>query len=237
MMGMMWNVTEGCSKFEPLPQGMHDRRVSSPETEARLDRPSKPTENAVATQSPTHARIPRRGSLAPVHGDIGRPAPSAWSRSARDNVASADYRIVSNYTTRRLATAEPVNTGWLHSCSTNASVRSADGCSKSSCDGYSEGRIVQSCVDRGTMKCLQKSPGVGCWSRSKAGNPSLVRCGRQHFVHGNSNKRHVLCLLIDSKLRNLHSSGTFSPGINSIDEQLVVGAWCTVKMRRQQLQN
>ena len=70
---------------------MHDRRVSFAETEGRRDRLSKPTEDAVATQSPTHARIRRRGSSAPVHGDIGRPAPPVCSRSARDIVASADH--------------------------------------------------------------------------------------------------------------------------------------------------
>ena len=32
--------------LEPLPQGMHDRRVSSAESEARQDWPSKPTEDS-----------------------------------------------------------------------------------------------------------------------------------------------------------------------------------------------
>ena len=52
-MKMMWHVTVGCSMLEPLPQRMHDRRVSSAESEAQKDWPSKPTEDSVATQSPT----------------------------------------------------------------------------------------------------------------------------------------------------------------------------------------
>ena len=60
-MKMMWHVTVGYSMLEPLPQGKHDRRVSSAESEARQDWPSKPTEDSVATQSPTHAWIRRRG--------------------------------------------------------------------------------------------------------------------------------------------------------------------------------
>ena len=51
--------------------------------------PSKPTEDSVATQSLTHAWIRRRGSSAPVHGGICRPAPPACSRSDRDIEASA----------------------------------------------------------------------------------------------------------------------------------------------------
>ena len=77
--------------LEPLPQGKHDRRVSSAESEARQDWPSKPTEDSVATQSPTHAWIRRRGSSAPVLGGICRPAPPACSRSDRDIEASADH--------------------------------------------------------------------------------------------------------------------------------------------------
>ena len=34
---MMWHVTVGCSMLEPLPQGMHDHRVSFAENEARRD--------------------------------------------------------------------------------------------------------------------------------------------------------------------------------------------------------
>ena len=34
-MMMMWHVTVGCSMLEPLPQGMHDHRVSFAENEAR----------------------------------------------------------------------------------------------------------------------------------------------------------------------------------------------------------
>ena len=90
-MKMMWHVTVGCSMLEPLPQGKHDRRVSSAESEARQDWPSKPTEDSVATQSPTHAWIRRRGSSAPVLGGICRPAPPACSRSDRDIEASADH--------------------------------------------------------------------------------------------------------------------------------------------------
>ena len=82
--------------LEPLPQGMHDRRMSSAESEARRDWPSKPTEDSVATQSPTHAGFRRRGSSAPVHGGIDRPAPPVCSRSARDIEASADHgRVMS----------------------------------------------------------------------------------------------------------------------------------------------
>ena len=88
-MKMMWRVTVGCSMLEPLPQGMHDRRVSSAESEARQDWLSKPTEDSFATQSPTQAWIRRRGSPAPVHGGICRPAPPACSRSDRDIEASA----------------------------------------------------------------------------------------------------------------------------------------------------
>ena len=61
--------------LEPLPQGMHDHRMSFAESEAQRDWPSKPTEDSVATQSPTCSWIRRRGSLAPVHGGIDRPAP------------------------------------------------------------------------------------------------------------------------------------------------------------------
>ena len=49
------DVMVGCSTLEPLPQGMHDRRVSSAESEAQQDWPSKPTEGSVAKQSPTRA--------------------------------------------------------------------------------------------------------------------------------------------------------------------------------------
>ena len=34
--------------LEPLPQGMHDGRLSSAESEARQDWPSKPTEDSIA---------------------------------------------------------------------------------------------------------------------------------------------------------------------------------------------
>ena len=84
-MKMMWHVTVGCSTLEPLPKGMHDRRVSSAESEAQQDWPSKPTEGSVVTQSPIRAWIRRRGSPAPVHVGICRPAPPACSRSDRDN--------------------------------------------------------------------------------------------------------------------------------------------------------
>ena len=66
--------------LEPLPQGMHDHRISFAESEAQRDWPSKPTEDSVATQSPTRSWICRRGSLAPVHGGIDRPAPPVCSR-------------------------------------------------------------------------------------------------------------------------------------------------------------
>ena len=36
--------------LEPLPQGMHDRRVSSTESEAQQDWPLKPTEGSVASE-------------------------------------------------------------------------------------------------------------------------------------------------------------------------------------------
>ena len=41
----------------------------------RQDWPSKPTEGSVAKLSPTHVWIHRRGSSAPAHGGICRPAP------------------------------------------------------------------------------------------------------------------------------------------------------------------
>ena len=85
------DVTVGCSMLEQLPQGMHDRRVSSAESEAQQDWPSKPAEGSVVTQSPTRAWICRRGSPAPVHGGICRPAPPACSRSDLDIGASADH--------------------------------------------------------------------------------------------------------------------------------------------------
>ena len=61
-MMMMWHVTVGCSMLEPLPQGMHDHRVSFAENEARRDWPSRLTEDSVATQSPTHSWTRRRGN-------------------------------------------------------------------------------------------------------------------------------------------------------------------------------
>ena len=45
---------------------------------------------------------------------------------------------MSIYTSWRFATAESLNTGGLNSCSANASLRSANSCSKSLCDGDSE---------------------------------------------------------------------------------------------------
>ena len=53
-------------------------------SEAQHDWPSMPTEGSVATQSPTHAWIRRRGSSAPVYGGICRPTPPACSGSDRD---------------------------------------------------------------------------------------------------------------------------------------------------------
>ena len=90
-MKIMWHVTVGCSMLEPLPQGMHDRRVSSAESEAPQDWPSKLTEDSVATQSLTHVWIRRQGSSAPVHGGICRPAPPVCSRSNRDIENNADH--------------------------------------------------------------------------------------------------------------------------------------------------
>ena len=90
-MMMMWHVTVGCSMLEPLPQGMHDHRVSFAENEARRDWPSRLTDDSVATQSPTHSWTRRRGNSAPVHGGIDRPAPPVCSRFARDIEASADH--------------------------------------------------------------------------------------------------------------------------------------------------
>ena len=189
--------------------------------------------NQASTLFPWHQRY-SIGTLAIGSGQRN------WFESGWNLCCCEGFFNQVEYTSCRLETAKSMNTGCLNSCSTNASVRSAiSACwgSMLSCDG----KLVilsdasSSCVPIEDHGSACKNAPIGCWSRSEPGNPSLVRCGRQHFVHGNSNKRHIPCLVIDGKLRKLHSSWTFSPHINhSINEKLVIGACCTMKMTRQQ---
>ena len=49
----------------------------------------------------------------------------------------------------------------------------------------------------------RNAPEKGAEAASEAGNPSLGKCGGQHSVLGDSNKRHVLCFLFADELRGL----------------------------------
>ena len=63
----MWHVTVGRSMLEPLPQGMHDRRVSSAESEARQigrrSRPEIPSQHNLRHRREFVGEVARRQSM------------------------------------------------------------------------------------------------------------------------------------------------------------------------------